>query len=278
MTSAQRLWTDRAHLTGKAYADSGNLRARGDIYRWQQPPVDLAEWVLQQVEWDGVRRVLDIGCGPGSYLRRLYDRELQLVGMDLSPGMVRELREAWPPGARAGLGCAVADAQRLPLADGCVDLALATHMLYHVPDIGLAARELRRVLRPGGRLLAVTNSSAHLRELLDLADNALAALCAEGAPQRDALARRFRLEDGAEPLRSAFEHVERRDVQAELVIPEPGPVLRYLNSTRATREADLPASVSWDALLAEAERLVRARIDAEGAFRTRTHTGAFVCW
>src|SRR5436305_14202446 len=58
-----------------------------------------------------------------------------------------------------------ADAQALPLATASVGTAMANHMLYHVPDIALAARELRRVTRPGGVVLAVTNGGDHTEEL-----------------------------------------------------------------------------------------------------------------
>jgi len=50
------------------------------------------------------------------------------------------------------------DAQWLPFADASFDCILAMHMLYHVPDRDLAIAEMRRVLRPGGVLLALTNS------------------------------------------------------------------------------------------------------------------------
>ncbi len=57
------------------------------------------------------------------------------------------------PGDRSAppAGLTVADAARLPLADGVADVTLAAHMLYHVPDRRAAAAELRRVTRPGGR-------------------------------------------------------------------------------------------------------------------------------
>jgi ubiquinone/menaquinone biosynthesis C-methylase UbiE len=68
-----------------------------------------------------------------------------------------------------------ADAQRLPLPDDCVDVAMAMHMLYHVPDVATAISELRRITRPDGIVLASTNSSAHLAEIAALVD---AAACA----------------------------------------------------------------------------------------------------
>ena len=63
------LHTDRRHLITQAYADGAHLAARADIYRYQRPRIDLAGWVLAQVNWTGTGQVLGIGCGPGTYPR-----------------------------------------------------------------------------------------------------------------------------------------------------------------------------------------------------------------
>src|SRR5208283_2023666 len=53
---------------------------------------------------------------------------------------------------------AQADAQALPFRSGAFDAVVANHMLYHVPDIAGALREIRRVLKPGGSCYAATMS------------------------------------------------------------------------------------------------------------------------
>jgi SAM-dependent methyltransferase len=223
-TSAERLWVDREHLTTRAYGDSANLMARKAIYSYTSRPVDLTAWALEQVVIAPGSQVLDLGCGPGGYLRHLAGRaSLRLIGIDLSAGMLADLCKAWEPGTPLP-GLMVGDAQNIPLPDRSVDLALAMHMLYHVPDIARAARELRRVLRPGGTLLAVTNSREHLRQLIEVFDRALATFTGQEREYQPPL-RRFRLEDGDEPLRQAFASVERRELIGELAIPEPGPAL-----------------------------------------------------
>ena len=83
-----------------------------------------------------------------------------VLGVDLSPGMAAE--------ASASAPAAVADAQALPVRDGAAYVALAPHMLNHVLDIPRALAELRRIVRPGGVALVVTNGARHKREIAEL--------------------------------------------------------------------------------------------------------------
>lgn len=274
------LYTDRQHLTTAAYGSGAKLAARQDLYRWQQPRIDLAGWVLDQIDWSGTERVLDLGCGNGAYLRRLVERigpRGAVLGLDLSHGMLDELSRNWDAALRRP-HLAQADAQALPLPDGSCDVALAMHMLYHVPDIAQAVRELRRVLRPGGVLLAATNSLGDKKELNAAFDAAVATVAGDG--RRHTAARwseRFSLEGGAGLLQDAFAHVERRDVVGTLVLDDVAPLLRYMASTRQTTEPELPAGVRWESVMAELERIVNAAIAAHGAFRVETRAGVFVC-
>ena len=103
--------------------------------------------------------VLDVGCGTGS-LALAAKRRVGPVGVvhaiDASPEMVARARRK-AARARLNVRVEVRTAQELPLADGSVDAVLATLVLHHLPgdDLVRALREVRRVLAPGGRFLAV---------------------------------------------------------------------------------------------------------------------------
>lgn len=100
------------------------------------------------------RRVLDAGCGSGPLAAELVRRGAVVTGLDASPAMV-EL-------ARRRLGddvpLHVADLARpLPFADDSFDDVVASLVLHYLEDWSGPLAELRRVLRPGGRLLVSVN-------------------------------------------------------------------------------------------------------------------------
>jgi SAM-dependent methyltransferase len=145
------------------------------------------------------RRYLEVGCGPGDMAARVaVELGIEVVALDISPRMV-ELTQA------RGIDAQVGDVQELPFADGSFDCAVAAWMLYHVPDLDRGLAELARVLRPGGRLVATTNSIDNLGELW--------ALVGRDRSSEDV---RFFAENGEEPLRRHFDSVERRDVIGEM--------------------------------------------------------------
>lgn len=96
--------------------------------------------------------VLDPGCGTGwqaAGLRRAAP-EVTVLGADVSAGMLARARAA-------GAGPLLqADATRLPLAAGSVDLVVTRGVLHHLPDVVGALAEWRRVLRPGGAVVVVS--------------------------------------------------------------------------------------------------------------------------
>jgi SAM-dependent methyltransferase len=94
------------------------------------------------------RDVLDWGCGHGMAAIVLARRGAAVTACDLSAGYVAEARARARANGVAVRGL-VADAQRLPFADHSFD-AVWGHAILHHLDVAIAARELRRVLRPGG--------------------------------------------------------------------------------------------------------------------------------
>jgi ubiquinone/menaquinone biosynthesis C-methylase UbiE len=110
-------------------------------------------------------RVLDVGCGTGRLAARLRampgvqslagTASVRLVvGVDFSAGMLAQARTRLAPDDGSATAVLVrGDATRLPLADAAFDAAVSTEAFHWFPDQDAALAEIRRVLRPGGRLL-----------------------------------------------------------------------------------------------------------------------------
>ena len=114
-------------------------------------------------------RVLEIGIGSGHNLP-YYGPEVQSVtGVDPSVGMSHLARKA---AARVSLPVElrVQSAEALPLEDASVDTAVSTWTLCSIPEPLQALREIRRVLRPGGRLLFVEHGRAPEAEVTSWQD------------------------------------------------------------------------------------------------------------
>ena len=107
-------------------------------------------------------RVLDVGCGAGTaelILSALQPGGVHFVGIDLLQSRLRDARHAMrEQGVAAEL--ATADAARLPFAPASFDAAFAVAVLQHVPQPRAAIDGLRRVLRPGGRLVLAEPDNA----------------------------------------------------------------------------------------------------------------------
>jgi 2-polyprenyl-3-methyl-5-hydroxy-6-metoxy-1,4-benzoquinol methylase len=94
---------------------------------------------------------LDVGCGEGRLSRELRSRGYDVTGYDGSETLVAEARAADPGGRYE-----VARIESLPVDDGAAQLVVCVNVLPHVHDLDGAARELVRVLAPGGHLLIGT--------------------------------------------------------------------------------------------------------------------------
>jgi demethylmenaquinone methyltransferase/2-methoxy-6-polyprenyl-1,4-benzoquinol methylase len=100
-------------------------------------------------------RGLDVGTGTGDFALALLarsPRSATVTGVDISPGMLAVAKER---AAKAGVGRryerVIASVESLPFADGVFDVAVAGFVIRNVGDIPGGLREMRRVLRPGGR-------------------------------------------------------------------------------------------------------------------------------
>jgi len=242
----------------RQYRDDERLNVRVRTHQlYSESRVVFPEWVLGHLGARTGDRVLDVGSGPGEYHGHL--RHVRVTAVDLSPGIIANL----------AVPAVIADAQALPLSEGSFDRAMANHVLYLVPDRAQALRELRRVTRPGGRVVMATNSRSSMARLFEVVREAAVQV---GLPDSGPRLFSFSLED-LELVRSVFPNAQVAVFEDALVFRDAQPVLDYVGSQGWV--SDLPDEQRRTLLAALAER-VDAIIAASGSFRVPKSSGCFI--
>ena len=207
---------DPAHVR-EQYADETRLQTRLSAWR---PTADGRDPVTESVRavdpaQTGDADVLDVGCGTGATAERLAALPgVRLVAVDLSPRFVEMTAER-------GIDARHADIQQLPFDDDSFDVVHAGWMLYHVPDLDRGLAEVRRVLRPGGTLVAATNGDDHTAGLFRGAG--------AGPPVLS-----FSSENGEDALTRHFHDVRRHDLETRAVFADHAAAQAYLTSCDST--------------------------------------------
>jgi SAM-dependent methyltransferase len=135
-------------MTKRTPVETTDIRAiRGHASQLWTAGLERRFALMQRyVSLDG-KRILDAGCGVGAFVSRFREFSDKVCGFDVErPSVLRGIQEV------PDLMLAVAE--RLPYKDGTFDVILMHEVLEHVDDDLASLREMRRVLAPGGRLVA----------------------------------------------------------------------------------------------------------------------------
>jgi SAM-dependent methyltransferase len=195
----------------REYADESRFAVRAGAWASSTGPSAIAMLHDAVVEISP-KRVLEIGPGRGETSEWIArETGADVVAIDQSERMV-ELTRA------RGIDARVGDVQELPFEDESFDCVVAAWMLYHVADLDRGLSEAARVLRPGGRFVAVTNSKRHTQEL-----KALVGVTGEST---------FSAENGEASLRRHFSDVERRDAEGYAIF-QPDEAIAYLRASES---------------------------------------------
>lgn len=269
---------DKKAIRKWLYGTAEALNIRTETHRrYSTAPIQLADRALALLPISGQEVVLDAGCGSGYFLLPLAKKltKGRVMALDLSWGVMREAIET---AQQEGLPITftVGDIEELPFASKTFDMAMANHMLYHVPNIPKAIGELYRILKKGGWFLATTNSRTTMEELNSLHRRALG--IGDRRPERPD--NRFSLENGERFLRGQFSEVSTHPFPDSLEFTEAEPLLCYYGSGPIYLNADgsynpgLPAE-EWDRRFEMVRRMVEKEIEEKGKFVVSKLSGAF---
>jgi ubiquinone/menaquinone biosynthesis C-methylase UbiE len=150
--------------------------------------------------------LVDMSCATGLFTRRFADskRYGRVLGCDYSPSMLDEAVRRRPP-SPGRLDWIRLDVAQMPLTNSSIDVLHAGAAMHCWPELPKAAREIYRVLKPGGRYFATTFLSQYFANLQRMGGG----LSADGTT-------------ASEPSRSAFQYFQSVDVLRKLMVEEGG--------------------------------------------------------
>jgi ubiquinone/menaquinone biosynthesis C-methylase UbiE len=221
-------FNDPQYLKSDQYRDSSNLDARVVIHqRFSTNSYGWFQWVFDPLfKLPENAKILELGCGHGLLWRENISRipmAWSITLSDLSPGM---LDAAWRNLVVTGRAFQFKeiDAQSIPFQDETFDAVIANHMLQHVPDRPKAIAEIKRVLRPHGKLIATTIGKNHMLQLNDWLARG------SGGRLSGMYSLLFTLESGADQLKECFAHVSLSRYQDNLEVTDVEPIIAYIRS------------------------------------------------
>ncbi|KKZ98863.1 hypothetical protein B4147_3446 [Bacillus wiedmannii] len=209
----------------RQYNVSNHLQTRINTHkRYEEKQVNLDAFVMEHLQLQGDEKILEVGCANGNFLSLLQTNghKGQLTGFDQSKTMLSEAAIKnniieWRLG----------DAGKLPFEANCYDWIVARHMLYHMKDVEKTIQGFHKVIRPGGSLLATTNSNVTLPRIVEMCNRMLDAF---DLPKTTSSVTPFCLENGKEILQSVFPTVEVTVIHNALVFHHATPIVNYISS------------------------------------------------
>jgi len=261
------------HLTGMEKSmknqDASNISARINLHSlYSVNKQGWFPWIYEQLCVRDGMKVLEIGCGDGTLWKENKDKlpeNIEITLSDTSEGMLRDARR------NVGIGdhrfrFRHFDCHRNPYEDQSFDLVVAGHVLFYCEDIPQVCREVKRVLKPGGRFVCSTYGSEHMKEVSELVQSFDDRIVLSA----EKLYERFGRENGAEILEQYFTDVYWRTYEDELVIPDPEPLISYILSCHGNQSQYILDRYK------EFQTYVRKK--TEKGFRITKDAGVFIAW
>lgn len=248
--------TDPAAAHARGHVNDSAARVYDELFvpalfeRWPAPILDTAAVRSGQ-------RILDVACGTGVLAKAASARGAHAVGIDLNPGMLAVARE------HEGIRWVEGPAESLPFEDQSFDAVVSQFGLMFFADPKAALREMRRVLRPGGRMVVAVWAS--LAKTPGYA--AMAALVARlfGEDAAESLRAPYALGDGA-ALRALFADVGAAHIEERAGVARFPSLDRWVHvDIRGWTLADVIDDAGFEELLSAAQDELASFVQPDGS-------------
>jgi DNA-binding transcriptional MerR regulator/phospholipid N-methyltransferase len=213
----------------KQYINSSNISARIRLHnQYSENPEGWFSWVFRMADLKAGERVLELGCGDGSFwIQNLHHipENISVTLSDISDGIVRETSKKLDAYTDR-MEFRVMDAHDIKAEDCSYDVVIANHMLFYCKDLSQVFSEIRRVLKTGGRLVCSTYSERHMQEISNLVREFDERIVLSA----DVLYEKFGKNNGQGILTRFFSDVQWMQFEDELIVTKPEPLIAYILS------------------------------------------------
>ncbi|AUN20841.1 MerR family transcriptional regulator [Clostridium botulinum] len=183
-------------------------------------------------------KILELGCGDASLWNKNFNNiplNWEITLTDFSEGMLKDakknLREK-----RSRFNFKIVNAEKIPFEEESFDVVIANHMLYHVPNINKALKEINRVLKSEGILFASTVGKNHMKEIREIISTFnIYNLTSESWEITDS----FQLENGLKIVSEYFNMIELKRYKDNLKVTDPVYILDYIFSMPGNNKVNL---------------------------------------
>lgn len=211
------------------YQNASNISARISLHSlYSQNKEGWFPWIFRQCDIHPSMKILEAGCGDGALWTENLTRLPQNISItlsDISEGMLRDARRAVGASDRR-FSYRRFDCVKIPFETASFDLIIANHVLFYCENLPSVCREIKRVLKPGGRFICSTYGKKHMQEVSSLVQSFDERIVLSA----DKLYEKFGRENGAEILSCFFSEVNWRSYEDSLFIPEAEPLISYILS------------------------------------------------
>lgn len=263
--------TDMEKTLVEQYKNGENLNIRIALHeRYSSNKQGWFSWLYRQVDFSGVKRLLEVGCGNGQLWQNASSEDLQgkeIILTDLSDGMIQD--------AAVNIGQELAkyfrfrnmDCQAIAYPNAYFDRVIANHVLFYVKNIGKALAEISRTLTDDGIFYCSTYGSNHMKEITELVQEFDPRITLSEV----ALYRIFGLDNGQKLLETKFSSVDMRMYEDGLWVDNPEPLLDYILSCHGNQVELLHHRRQ------EFKVFLEEKIKKKGGIAITKEAGIFIC-
>ncbi len=214
------------HKLKVQYQNSSNISARINLHEeFSKNKQGWFPWLFEQCDIKAGESILELGCGDASLWsmnRHRIINDINVILSDISDGMIRDVRRSMKDAGNS-FSFEVMDAHHINAPDESFNLVIANHVLFYCEDLKKVFEEIKRVLKPGGRIICSTYGSGHMKEISMLVKDFDSRIVLSA----DRLYEKFGKQNGGILLCEYFDDVLWSEYEDSLEVTKPEALISY---------------------------------------------------